>query len=194
MKRINFIIIILLLFISCSEKKHTQYYENGQLQVEGVMKRGKAHGEWNSYYRNGQLESSTNYKDGIPHGKDIRYYKNGEIEYIYNYKDGRKNGTFVDFYENGQKNKEIIYGEKYEKDYELYGIYIEKRYYENGQLEYEREFISEVSESDHWTDRERNGKSTSYYENGQLEVSTNYKDGERDGDYISYYESFDSRT
>ena len=189
MKRINFI-IILLLFISCSEKKHTQYYENGQLQVEGIMKRGKTHGEWNSYYRNGQLESSTNYKDGIPHGKDIRYYKNGEIEYIYNYKDGRKNGTFVDFYENGQKNKEIIYGEKYEKDYELYGIYIEKEYYENGQLKNETEFIAEYEESfDSWTDKERNGKSTSYYENGQLEVSANYKDGERDGDYISYYEN-----
>ena len=36
---------------------------------------------------------------------------------------------------------------------------------------------------------ERDGKSTWYYENGQLEREENYKDGIRDGKWTYYYEN-----
>ncbi|MCK5779917.1 MAG: hypothetical protein KAH04_02805, partial [Psychrilyobacter sp.] len=34
-----------------------------------------------------------------------------------------------------------------------------------------------------------NGEYTKYYENGQIEIKTTFKDGEKNGEYISYYEN-----
>tara|TARA_A100001388_G_C28541743_1_gene390576 strand:- start:90 stop:452 length:363 start_codon:yes stop_codon:yes gene_type:complete len=52
-------------------------------------------------------------------------------------------------------------------------------YYENGQLEYSKNYKNGQSEGLH----------KSWYENGQLKTSGNYKNGQREGLHKSWYEN-----
>ena len=79
----------------------------------------------------------------------------------------------------------------------------DKVYYENGQLEYEGNFVDgkqdgiwkhyyesgQLKKIVNWRDGKPNGLKESYYENGQLEKEGKYKDGEQDGIWKYYYES-----
>jgi len=62
------IITLLTLFISnCG--KQTEYYENGQMEMEENYKDGVKDGKWTFYYENGQIREEGNYKDGNGDGK-----------------------------------------------------------------------------------------------------------------------------
>jgi len=54
-----------------------------------------------------------------------------------------------------------------------------RKYYENGQIDYE----------ENYKDGKLDGKLTGYYENGQIRGEGNYKDGEQDGKYTFYHEN-----
>ena len=43
---------------------HTEYFENGQLEIEENYKDGKEDGTVTWWYENGQIKSEGNYKDG----------------------------------------------------------------------------------------------------------------------------------
>tara|TARA_Y100000031_G_C8030848_1_gene297052 strand:- start:63 stop:557 length:495 start_codon:yes stop_codon:yes gene_type:complete len=133
---------------------HTEWYDNGRKEKEGTYKNGKKDGKWTTYYENGQIHFELNYKD-----------------YTTSYDSVRK--------------KLIVHGKRYvinvwSKDGELLvkdGNGKWTSYYENGEIERERNY----------KDGKEDGKWTSYYENGHLMHEENYKDGELDGKKTSYY-------
>ena len=97
--------------------KWVQWYDNGQVEVQGEYYRGKKHGEWSLWYNNGKakeqgtftfgkidslykywfdnghLKEEQRYKKGLPHGRWTKWYKEDPtLKYVENgnwqYKDG----------------------------------------------------------------------------------------------------------
>lgn len=55
----------------------------------------------------------------------------------------------------------------------------EKKYFENGQLEFEYEILNGV----------KNGKFIRYFENGEIEIVGNFLNGKENGIWTEYYEN-----
>ena len=88
---------------------YVEYYENGQVEVEGNYKDGVKDGKHVGYYKNGQILVEGNYKDGKEDGKWVGYYSSGEIKREENYKDGQRVGKWVEYYRSGEIKKEENY-------------------------------------------------------------------------------------
>ena len=56
---------------------YVEYYENGQVEVEGNRKNGERDGKWVWYDENGKIEAEGSYKDGYKIGKWVYYYADG---------------------------------------------------------------------------------------------------------------------
>jgi len=186
--------------------KIVNYYENGQIEYEenykprAVFKRNDLNYyhtdqpyEYISYYENGQTRFKGNYIQrfnstqklenyiNIRHGEFVSYYENGQTRFKGNYVKGYSNGQIVSYYENGQI--------KYERNY--LPKYIRKevnKLHKVCDCDYE-ESEAEEDKKDFYLNCCCDGKSISYYENGQIEYERNYKDGKLEGKSISYYEN-----
>ena len=169
----SFFSIIIILFVthfssaqSPPDGPYKNYYNSGELKVEGQFKNGKPDGNWKNYHENGQVST------------------------LYSYEKGKRNMVFRSFYEDGtlQSKTEEINGEylgsgfykngnlKYER--QLKGGYF-KTYLENGSLEIEANYEG----------NELSGKWKRYYENETLEWLVEYKNGSKDGIYKHFYEN-----
>ena len=49
--------------------KEVEYYESGQVKMEGPMKDGEARGEWKAYFPDGACQSIGFFKAGQAHGE-----------------------------------------------------------------------------------------------------------------------------
>ena len=49
--------------------KETEYYESGQVKMEGTMKGEKRDGEWKAYFRDGRVQSIGTFVNGLRTGK-----------------------------------------------------------------------------------------------------------------------------
>ena len=83
--------------------RYVSFYENGQLEKEGIAKNDKADGRFVWYHKNGQLYVEANFKDGVTIGNYDLYNKSGDKiknndEFVANFREKEKR----DFY------KEII--------------------------------------------------------------------------------------
>lgn len=124
-----------------------------------------------------------NLKDKELHGKYVDFYSNGLIEEICHYSNGIINGNVKRWHRNGQIKDSLTYILD-TSDFnghisaERFGIH--KRWYENGNL---------------WTvdnykpSGVKDGASQEYFENGQLKINLNYKNGLIDGKYTLFYEN-----
>ena len=147
---------------------YIDYYDSGELKVEGQYKNKKRVGDWKSYHKNGQVSSLYSYKKGKRSKIFTSYYKDGTQKN----KTEKIDDEYIStgYYENGKL--------KYKRQVET-GYYI--GYFQSGALKleanyFEWELISEWKR---------------YYENGQLEWLVTYKDGYRDGLYKHYYKNGD---
>jgi len=61
-----------------TKEKATQYYENGNKQMEFLYKDGKKHGKRNKYWTNGKLHSVLEYHEGDPKIGLVEYNEQGE--------------------------------------------------------------------------------------------------------------------
>ena len=59
--------------------KQTSYFENGKIEMQGTMVKGKWSGKRIFYDQDGQKESVENYLEGVRYGSWY-YYKNGNID------------------------------------------------------------------------------------------------------------------
>ena len=57
----------------------TEYYETGQVKMEGAMKNGQRQGEWKAYLRDGRPWSIAVFKDGKYEGPSTVYWENGNL-------------------------------------------------------------------------------------------------------------------
>ena len=168
--------------------KHTEYYKNGQVKVQGSYKEGKRDGEFKAFLKNGKSAGSVIYKDGkiikstlvkamkdnasFSPVTDIYYkledshtlrkvdYENGllKIYFIYN-KDGIPDGESVEYYEEGNIKSIIPF-----RNNIVEGLTI--TYYENGNIKEEVNYKND----------KMNGEAKSYDENGKLNGRTIFKD------------------
>ncbi len=58
-----------------------QYYETGELKIEGKYNNDRRHGVWKSYYKNGNLWSKGTYIQGIENGEKVVNYEDGSLYY-----------------------------------------------------------------------------------------------------------------
>ena len=91
--------------------KETEYYESGQLKMEGEMKDDHREGEWKAYFPDGRLQSSGFFKDGLRTGAAKVWQENGNLLQEGSYKDGKHVGKWRFYDEQGLLFKEVDYGE-----------------------------------------------------------------------------------
>lgn len=147
---------------------YKEYYDTGELKVEGQFLDGKRIGDWVSYHKNGQVSSNYGYIDGKPKKEYVRYFEDGTVSL----KNEIINGEVIQFsyYESGALSH---------KRQVANGYY--RGYYETGELKIKSNYIK----------NELEGEWEKFYKNGQLEWVVNYKDGYRDGSYKKFSESGD---
>ena len=145
---------------------HQEFYDNGQLKIEGNYVNSLKDGKWTYYYKSGNIkkEEFYTYKDPLTYDfglclkKEINYSENGnKIKEINN--DGKECGVYgsttTTFYDNG-KIKKIFYD-----GYEDSSV---REYYDNGQIKYTETY-------------DYDGRAeVSYYKNGQMKKKLYYKE------------------
>lgn len=168
MKKILVLFLCLMLQLSFSQERedgpYKNYYESGELFVEGQYKNQKRVGEWK------------------------QYHKNGQVSRIYSYQDGERNKEEVYFYDTGEMSGKVV---KVEDDFIRYGYYKSgkleferqltsgyyKSFYEDGGLEIEANYF----------ENELAGQWKHYNADGNLEWMVTYTDGYRNGPYQQFH-------
>ena len=126
--------------------EYTLYYDNGNIWKQGSYDDGLRDGKWKYLHENGKLELEWEYKKELLVSKELTlYYKNGKVkaEYIISKNKGNKiDGRFKYWYENGNPQAEGYCSEtSYRAVYFPLGniipIYIEKKWYEDGNIKEE---------------------------------------------------------
>ena len=134
-----------------------------------------------TFYRDGLIDSVGRWQGAV---RD--HYRDGKIQMKGSYKDDMKNGVFLYYTQRGTYSS----AGRYEKD-ESVGKWEE--YYWNGRLKSEiyttdRTYVRSV-----WDSLGRaqvvsgNGKSISWYPNGQIAEEGSYLNGRREGDWFGYH-------
>ena len=138
MKRIPFIIVLLLVLVGCGNNRLTEkvittydngqpakiyffdhdgrcvrevdYYETGAVMMEGTIENDLRNGEWISYFPDGKVQSSGFFKDGIRVGQAKVYYENGHLWMDGSYADDHKCGEWIFYDEQGYETNRVNYG------------------------------------------------------------------------------------
>ena len=157
--------------------KHTEYYKNGQIKVQGSYKEGKRNGEFKAFLKNGKSAGSVIYKDG-------KIIKSTLVKAM---KDNASFSPVTDIYyklEDSHTLRKIDYENGLLKTYFIYnkdgipdGESVE--YYEEGNIESIVHFKNNIVE----------GLTTTYYENGNIDEEVNYKNNKMNGEAKSYDEN-----
>lgn len=138
MKKLYLLLSIVLVFASCSSQlrkkvevsfpngepqiarfynkndqcvKETEYYQSGQVKMEGTMKDGKREGEWTAYYPDGRVQSHGYFKDGKRTGEATVFWPNGNLREKGFYKEGTHCGHWKWYDEQGFLLREEDYPE-----------------------------------------------------------------------------------
>ena len=91
--------------------KETQFYNSGQVKMEGGMKNGKKEGEWTAYFPDGRVQSHGYFENGERTGAAQVFYSNGNRYQEGFYKEGKHCGHWKFYDEQGNLLKEVDYGE-----------------------------------------------------------------------------------
>ncbi len=91
--------------------KEIEYYESGQVKMEGAMKDGKREGEWKAYLRDGRPQSIGSFKAGKMDGATTVYWENGNLRWEGFYKADKHCGKWKYYDEQGNFLNEVDYGE-----------------------------------------------------------------------------------
>ena len=90
--------------------KETEYYETGQVKMEGTLKDGKREGEWKSYFPDGRLQSVGSFKNDKRTGTATVWQENGNLLQEGFYKDGEHCGHWKFYDEQGDLIGERDFG------------------------------------------------------------------------------------
>jgi len=129
----KYLIVPLMILMSCSSSSYKEYYPDGSLKSEyelrddGVNKVRVYHGVGRKYYKNGALAQESNWVDGNKHGISMTYYVNGNIEIKAHFQNGEQTGWA--YYYDSLGN---LRGKSYYLNSKIVGDFEE--YYPNGRL------------------------------------------------------------
>ena len=91
--------------------KETEYYESGQVKMEGSMNGENREGEWKAYFPDGRVQSIGTFVNGLRTGKATVWQENGNLLQEGYYKEGRHVGKWRFYDEQGDLLREEDYGE-----------------------------------------------------------------------------------
>ena len=91
--------------------KEVEFYETGEVKMEGGMKGEKRDGEWKAYFPDGRVQSEGTFVDGLRTGKATVWQANGNLLQEGFYKEGKHVGKWKYYDEMGDLMKEVDYGE-----------------------------------------------------------------------------------
>lgn len=153
------------------------YYEDGKT-IKQIVEyvNDTVHGVREDYWENGNLKSRVYKIKGVQNGKVTHYYETGEIEEVGNLKNGKFNGRILGYFKNGN----IKFSRKYWNDLR---IDTSKTFYESGQLKH-----LQIIKLDS-TLKQTTGKEFRYFENGNLQMESEIKNGLPDGILTKYYKN-----
>ena len=206
---------------------YRKYDSNGNLFIYSYAIDGKNIDR--GYYSDGKLAYIQELKiikgqPPIPNGKYIEYYKNGQIKVQGNNKDGKRDGEFKAFLRNGKSAGSVFYKDgkiikstlvNSMKDNASFSLVTDinynlnshkivtdefpnqllKQYFifnKNGLLDGEsREYYEEgdIQSVSSFKNNVANGLFISYYQNGNIKDKQNYKNGNGEGEGLFYYEN-----
>jgi len=122
-------------------------------------------------YQPDQVVEQGKYKDSRKQGLWTMFFPNGKTKSEISYVNSRPNGAYKTYYENGQVEEEGSW--KNNRNIQDF-----KRYYDNGQVS--QQFVFNQT-------GKRDGKQTYFYENGQVMIDANIKEGKKEH-VKEYYE------
>lgn len=70
-------------------------YDNGVVEVRGILKAGKREGVWKSFYKNGMPWSETTFLNGKKEGHTISWHENGQKRYEGYFKNDVESGLWI---------------------------------------------------------------------------------------------------
>jgi len=154
MKKMNFILLSILLCLTLSNSKENIIEDDAQKStyVDGVrhgmtwwyddkhqikskvnFKDGKENGVYTSYYDNGKEKLVVEYVDGQKHNIQKIYYDNGQLGSQVTYDMGRREGLMTEWDSEGYKSSEVFYKRNYK-------VGIKKYYDHDGKVTFSQEF------------------------------------------------------
>lgn len=152
-----------------------------------VMRYDKKHGPYEQWYTqcDGKIQNilyiQTTYKDNKMHGEYKEWYTNGKLCIETTYKDGKLHGEYKQWYANGKLKKQTTY-----KEGEFHGEYKHWWNTDNLNVLHGQLYYNEV-----YTNGLRDGKSTSYWPNGNRRLTCYFKNGKRASKLTEWNESGD---
>ena len=175
---------------------YKEFYEDGTLKLECVIKDGKKDGLYKKYYGNGKLELKGTYKNGKEEGAYQLYDYNGNVRREGFCENNKEIGPFKQYFENGNLESEAILKE----GYKLEGPF--KDYYENGNIKivgsnkndkqegaYKRYDINgKLMREGTFKNGKREGSFQEYFPSGKLKLEGSFKNDKPKGSYKEYYE------
>jgi len=153
-----------------SNGSYKEYYQSGQVFVEGVFELGTRVGQWTYYHENGKVAKVVSYARGLPEG-DVQVLRDdGTLKAKRTYKAGNRDGDWTMYDATG----ELILREEHYVDGKPEGVW--KVWYESGKQWRETPFKAGV----------RDGTAIEWREDGSKRAEANFKEGLRDGPTISW--------
>jgi antitoxin component YwqK of YwqJK toxin-antitoxin module len=153
-----------------NKARYQEFYENGRLKMEGILRTNASDSIWKYYYENGKLKATGIEKNGLKNGNWIFYYDDGKIESEGSYSSGTPTGSWKYYHANG-KISSVGKFNNGQKDGEW------KLYFESGALQGEGVFAS------------GNGTYQEFYESGKLKVKGKVEEGQYVGNWVFYDEN-----
>lgn len=98
--KVIFLIVFLLLFISCKEKK-IEYFKNGSIQKIVYLKNGIKNGSEKYYYINSKVKLEKYFVKGKQEGLEKAFYKNENRKWTCYYLNGNLHGPYLEYYPDG---------------------------------------------------------------------------------------------
>lgn len=152
-----------------------EYFEDGKIKLmhEYPKCANKSNYIRTHFYSNGQKSSYGYFINNLKSGVFKTWFENGQLSAIWETEKGKSIGKAKCFREDGTLEREAIaYGEAFK------GYF--KFYYEDEKLESEGETLNDSTKIGKWIE---------YYKNGKPEYIWNYELGKRNGISSTYYEN-----
>jgi antitoxin component YwqK of YwqJK toxin-antitoxin module len=89
--------------------KIIDYFLNGRIQGEGILKNGVLDGIRSAYYENGNKEFIRNYVNGIANGYSEEYFIDGKLKQKGNFRDGKDDGIWIEYYSTGAIKRQATF-------------------------------------------------------------------------------------
>ena len=167
---------------------YREWYETGNLKMEGTYINGVEIGHWKHYYVDGTLKSVEEIKgedryvwefylrDSLHtqlikegNGELVSYFTTGQVKEWYNYKNGLKDGPFEEF--------------------SIYGYTVLKGNFEeglkSGKWEYAY-YTGDIEKISNYKKGVLEGPYEYFYDNGKTNVKGQYKEGKKHGEWTWY--------